>query len=259
MIPQNMSPAGQPPTSKLEHVVAHGAFSPDENREIFRANYEHPRHQMFVRLAEEFGLRDKIVCDAGCGYGANLAYCGPGSYGIDISDRAVTFCRSLGFAVHKHDIVEDDLSGLTRADVVWNSATIEHVDSPHIFLRKLHGLLKPGGLMFLEVPLTGSYRYGYVRFLPSPTKQSGDHINAFTPTTLRFFCERAGFVTQTVRRWSSKLQRLAPTLPVWAHQIVPLAPVADRILYIGTRPHTWEYPAKARRRVADTRKGFRTA
>lgn len=241
----------------LQQVVERGCFTPDENRDIYRANYEHPRHKMFLRIARELDLANKLVCDAGCGYGANLSHCGPGSYGIDMSNRAVRFCTSLGLNVYKHDIVRDDLSSLPRADVVWNSATIEHVDSPHIFLRKLHGLLKPGGLMLLEVPFTGSYAYGVVKFLPSPRKQSGDHVNAFTPTTLRFFCERAGFETVAVQRWSSKLLKLAPGLPRWLHRLVPLAPIADRILYIGLRPAEWEYPPKARRRVANTPEGFR--
>jgi SAM-dependent methyltransferase len=240
-----------------EYVVEHGCYSPEENLALFKANYEHARHQFFLRMAREFDLANKVVCDAGCGYGANLSYCHPDSYGLDVSEHAAKFCRSLGLNVHLQDIVEDDLSHLPKVDVVWNSATIEHVDSPHVFLRKLHGLLKPGGVMLLEVPLTGSYRYGVLKFLPNPRKQSGDHINAFTPTTLRFFCERAGFDTQTVTQWSSKIQKHAPQLPLWAHKAIPLAPIADRILYVGRKPDAWEYPTKARRRVADTPKGFK--
>lgn len=210
-----------------------------------------------MRVARELHLDDKVVCDAGCGYGANLARCIPGSYGIDNNDRAIRFCEALGLKVYKHDIIEDDLSHLPKVDVVWNSATIEHVDSPHIFLRKLHGLLKPHGVMILEVPFTGSYRYGVVKFLPTPRKQSGDHINAFTPTTLRFFAERAGFETVAVHQWSSRLLKYAPQLPMWTHRLVPLSPIGDRILYIGRAHKEWEYPAKARRRVANTPKGFK--
>ena len=238
-----------------QRVLARGCFSPEENRRIYKTSFEHPRHQFFARMAHIHSLGDRIVCDAGCGFGANLSLCHGESYGIDNNARAVRFCRALGLKAHLHDIVEDDLSHLPRVDVIWNSATIEHVDSPHVFLRKLHGLLKPSGTMILEVPLTGSYRYESVG-LPTPRKQSGDHINAFTPTTLRFFCERAGFETQSIVRWSSKLTKLAPRLPLWTHRLVPLAPVADRILYIGCREERWEYPPKARRRVADTPKGY---
>ena len=239
-----------------ERVLARGCFSPEENLRIYQSSFDHPRHKFFLRIARMHDLQNKVVCDAGCGFGANLSFCHPDSYGIDNSERAVQFCRSLGLNAHLHDIVEDDLSHLPRVDVVWNSATIEHVDSPHVFLRKLHGLLEPDGMMILEVPLTGSYRYGSLN-LPNPRKQSGDHINAFTPTTLRFFCERAGFETRQIIRWSSKFTKLAPALPLWAHRLVPLAPVADRILYIGHRPADWEYPTKARRRVANTPKGYK--
>src|SRR5688500_14689803 len=77
-------------------VLERGCFSPEENLDIFNRGYKTPRHQLFLRIAEELDLKNKVVADAGCGYGAALHYCHPDSYGIDMNERAITFCRALG-------------------------------------------------------------------------------------------------------------------------------------------------------------------
>ena len=128
----------------------------------------------------------------------NLVFCAPGSYGIEVEPYEVSFAQHLGLPVYRRDIIKENVCDLPKADVVWCSAILEHVDSPHILLRKLHQLLRPQGMLALYVPTLplvplfgalprlGKYFLGH---------RHGDHINAFVPQTLRFFCERAGFKT----------------------------------------------------------------
>ena len=152
-----------------------------------------PRY-LFRAVASKYGLRDKVVCDVGCYYGVNLFYCAPGSYGLEGDPDDVGFAKSLGLRVYQQELNHDDLTDLPKVDVVYASAIIEHVDSPHILLRKLHGVLKPDGLVIVYAPTVPVFPGlgklprlgGYFR-----GTNAGDHVSAFTPATLRFFL-RAG-------------------------------------------------------------------
>jgi SAM-dependent methyltransferase len=131
---------------------------------------------------------------------------------------------------------------------VWNSATLEHVESPHIFIRKLHQLLKPNGLLALYVPTIPPFPW--LRKIPRVARYftghlHGDHINAFTANTLRFFCERAGFKTLEVSSFLPGPLRLLDGLRL-----------IDGVTYIGRKIENWQYPPSATRRAADNPKGF---
>ena len=59
------------------------------------------------------------------------------------------------------DLDADDWPDLGRPDVVWASASLHHMTDPDRALRKVHGLLAPGGV-FAVVELSG-----FPRFLPA--------------------------------------------------------------------------------------------
>src|SRR5690606_25896898 len=137
----------------------------------------------------------------------------------------VAFANSIGLTVHNLDVIHADFADLPRVDAVWNSATLEHVESPHIFLRKLHQLLKPGGLLGLYVPTIPPFRFlkHVPRLKPYFTGYlHADHINAFTPSAIRFFCERAGFETVVVSAF-------------YPGVLAPLSrfPLTDGCVYVG--------------------------
>ena len=126
------------------------------------------------------------------------------------------------------------------------------MESVHVFLRKIALLLADNGLAIFyvpsiplapflrHVPFLRRYMTGYLY---------SDHINAFTPSTLRFFCERAGFETLEA----------SPFLP-GAAGLVNHAPLLNRIVdgcvYVGRKIPDWEYPGRATRRATETGPGF---
>jgi SAM-dependent methyltransferase len=235
------------------HLVEHGAFSRAENERIWAKYFEHAPRHLFRETDRRFGLTKRRLCDVGCSYGENLVFCAPGSYGLEVVEPCVAFARSIGLEVHARDVVAEDVRDLPPAEAIWCSAVLEHVESTHTLLRKLHSLLEPGGLLALyaptiplvpaagRLPRVGKLARGY---------QHSDHINAFVPQTLRFDCERAGFRTVDVSplypRPFSILERIPP-----AKRLVGFA------VYVGTAIAGWEYGENATRRVERNARGFR--
>jgi len=230
------------------YISSSGCYTREENERIYDKWFAEAPRYLFKAVNEKYRLTDKILCDAGCGYGANLVFCNPDSYGIEIEGYEVQFARSIGLNIYERDILNDDLSALPKADAIWNSAVLEHVTSPHIFLRKLHSLLKDGGLLAIYVPTIPPLRF--LQHLPRLGRYftghvHGDHINAFTPTTLRFFCERAGFRTLEVSAFYPG-----------ALSILNGVPIIDGCVYVGIKQPHWEYPANATRRASQNAEGF---
>lgn len=231
-----------------QHITAHGCYSERENERIYHKWFATAPRYLFRAVDRKYHITDQTVCDVGCAYGSNLVFCSPESYGIEIEAYETEFAASIGLTVHTMDVITADFSSLPKVDVVWNSATLEHVEAPHIFLRKLHMLLKPRGLLAIYVPTIPwlsflgrvpplkKYLTGYVH---------GDHINAFVPSTLRFFCERAGFETVEVSAFYPGI--LAPLSHI---------KLIDGCVYIGRKIEGWEYAPNATRRAADNQKGF---
>ena len=121
-----------------DYILMHGCYSHEENLRIYEKWFANAPRYLFRAVDRKYRITKKVLCDVGCAYGMNLVYCAPGSYGIEIEDYAVKFARSLGLTIYQRDVLNDDLSDLPKVEAVWCSAVLEHVDSPHIFLRKLH-------------------------------------------------------------------------------------------------------------------------
>ncbi|HJU56713.1 MAG TPA: methyltransferase domain-containing protein [Pyrinomonadaceae bacterium] len=232
-----------------EHVLSRGCYDARENERIFNKWFRNAPKVVFRRADALYDLRRQTLCDVGCCYGANLFFSRPDSYGLEMNGNYVRFARGLGLNVHERNVVEDDLTDLPRVDVVWCSAVIEHVDSPHILLRKLHLLLKPRGLLLLFAPifplvssLSRLPRYGK----NFTSHLHDDHVSAFTTKTLRFTCERAGFetveLTALYRRPFSVFNRTL-FLPATC-------------MYVGRARADWDYPTNSSRRSATNVKGF---
>ena len=77
----------------------------------------------------------------------------------------------------------------------------EHVRRPLETLRHMHGLLKPGGVLFIEVPNTSDLNMFYDLLL-------FEHLYHFTPETLAWLLSREGFEVVAHER-STALRRAA--------------------------------------------------
>lgn len=134
------------------------------------------------------------VLDFGCGYGEFLATCS--LFGFDAMgvDRSTARRENARYAQIFPEI--DDLKASTEWANGFHAITLfevlEHLDDPAALLRSLRELLMPGGILILETPdcsgVTGiKTRSDYLKIAPM------EHINGFTPQTMRGFAERLGF------------------------------------------------------------------
>jgi SAM-dependent methyltransferase len=239
------------------HIIAKGCYDAAENERIYKKWFtqSRPRDHVFAYVDKLIGLTEMTIVDVGCAYGMNLVYSQPGSYGLELEEYPARFARSIGLPVHTRNIISDDLSDLPQVDLVWCAATLEHVDAPHVFLRRLYYLLKPNGKIVLEVPC--AMPAAWMRRIPGAEHvyaDHDDHINAFSPTSLARMCERAGFSETRTFRYSTPL--INRKFPVWATRLPLLSLVANSIVYIGRQVPEWDYPPKASRRAANNTAGY---
>jgi len=110
---------------------------------------------------------------------------------IDPRERGETE-RSVGCPVLFPEEAAAEWAGW--ADVVTLMNVLEHVSDPYALLVQLKRILKPEGLLLIDVPnnsvvsMRGSLRQRW------PELDLGEHINHFVPATLDRLLIRAGFV-----------------------------------------------------------------
>ncbi|MBI2353843.1 MAG: class I SAM-dependent methyltransferase [Deltaproteobacteria bacterium] len=109
------------------------------------------------RLNDLYPLRAGVkILDVGCGQGPALSYfqdSGAQTIGITLNQTDVDVCCSKGFDVRKMDQSFLDFEPQSF-DIVWARHVIEHSVMPLFTLREFHRVLKPGGMLYLEVPGT---------------------------------------------------------------------------------------------------------
>jgi SAM-dependent methyltransferase len=150
----------------------------------------------FTRRAMEIevltrDLRDNRalrVLDFGCGDGEFIDLCA--LLGFDACGIERSAARKRGNRGTVYPRVEDLTGEPFHAITLYE--VLEHLDDPGAILECLAPLLIPGGILLLETPdCSGSRsietRGDYDAIHPL------EHINGFTPPTLRRFAERRGF------------------------------------------------------------------
>lgn len=110
---------------------------------------------MFLHLMEHFAVPERArVLDVGCGSGVALELFR--EYGLDA--LGVTLAEADLAAVRERGLVAQamDQSFLEFADhsfdLVWARHVVEHSIFPYFTLSEMNRVLKPGGILYLEVP-----------------------------------------------------------------------------------------------------------
>ena len=166
-----------------------------------------------VRQVRRYGGEPagKVILDAGCGYYARL--------GVDLAKRGgrVT-CVDVAIAPELHvqeglAVLEGTLPealgslGSDTFDHLFAISILEHLWEPGAALAEFHRLLKPGGLLLVNVP---SWRgkwfleYAAFRLGLSPEEEMDDHKAYYDPRDLWPLLVRAGFRPSAIQCFRHK-------------------------------------------------------
>jgi 2-polyprenyl-3-methyl-5-hydroxy-6-metoxy-1,4-benzoquinol methylase len=161
-------------------------LSPDK----LESDYAEVRFERELRLFRKYCNRGSVL-DVGCSSGAFLYQLNrrhPDDYkiaGTDVSTAPLDHAEKMGVPVVRGDFLKLGFAGHYDAITFW--ATMEHLFEPRAFLKQAASILKPGGLCFILAP---NLRSLAVRLLGAKYRYIfAEHINYFTPATLKRFVE----------------------------------------------------------------------
>lgn len=157
-----------------------------------------PRMRRCFDLMAPYLKPGQRVLELGCGDGVllqMLKQSGVHPTGLDMDqESAEATASSLQVPVLSGAFEEMDLRGV-RFDAVVLVHLIEHFFEPVEMLRKARGLLRPGGMLFLETPNILRPKVGPRRVF------SFAHNYHFSPRTLSLALHRAGFRPSALREF----------------------------------------------------------
>ncbi len=160
------------------------------------------------------------VLDLGVGDGAILKYLveqrGVDGYGLDISPRAVAFCRAQGLKVDLADVNRPLGSAIgDHYDVIIMSEIIEHIPDPE---RLLDSLRHRATTLLVTVPNTGYHQHRLRlllgRFPLQWVVTPGEHLRFWTVADFRWWARQMGFriTHQEAYQGTPFLRRVWPNL-----------------------------------------------
>ncbi|MGI8839011.1 MAG: class I SAM-dependent methyltransferase [Pyrinomonadaceae bacterium] len=167
-------------------------------------------------------IKSGKVLEVGSGTGLFLRLmqeAGFDPYGVELSQTAVDYSRSISGLSNIVQGTLEQASYLPESfDVVYAWHVIEHVLDLDAFVRELHRVLQPDGILWIG---TENYRNAshyltkllkLIRGLPPPFATSSEHTFVFTPQTLSDVLVRRGFevlLCETYQpSWHEKLETM---------------------------------------------------
>jgi SAM-dependent methyltransferase len=121
------------------------------------------KRRLVIALFNHYRLNKKIrIIDVGCGTGKNVeTFASLGeSWGLDVSQRAIAYCRKRGLTrikrgtAQKTELPSSFFDGITLLDV------LEHTDDRKT-MAEMQRILKPGGIIVITVP---AYKWMWSRW-----------------------------------------------------------------------------------------------
>jgi dolichyl-phosphate beta-glucosyltransferase len=133
-------------------------LGPDEYRFMYEMENYHwwfvSRRNLVVHLIKALRFSSPAILDVGSGTGGNLLELSKlgQTFGVDIAQQAVEFCRKRGLSNVVQSPVEHITYGDKSFDIITCLDLLEHVSNPVQVLAALRRLLKDGGRMVITVP-----------------------------------------------------------------------------------------------------------
>jgi SAM-dependent methyltransferase len=178
--------------TQIEHFETDPDLHPVTRTELARQTFKH----LLALHALAGAPRTLRLLDFGCGDGRALDLAtalGFEAWGVDCSATRAARTRRFGPRVHA-SLDEVRAAGGGNFDAVLLTQVLEHLVSPRAVLTELVGMLRVCGAMFVEVPDARGIHGPPRSFQQFRTVQPLEHLNAFTPATLRRICTSVGLI-----------------------------------------------------------------
>lgn len=125
---------------------------------IFFKEEHNKRYELAKKITLKNLKKSKKILDCACGYGLGYKYLGKISnyIGIDISQRAIDYCKNRypkGRFIIGDLMDKNLLTNLSPVDLITCFETIEHLPKPEIFLSSAYNSLKRGGFFIMSAPI----------------------------------------------------------------------------------------------------------
>ena len=159
------------------------------------------RYREEADLLSPFVSRDQSIADVGCANGGLLGEFKRRGYhrvtGFDPAPASATAAARFYDVPVRTATIQDLATVRERFDVLLLTGVVEHLRAVDASLDILISLLKPGGLLYIEVPDASRY----YRWFSAPYQfLSMEHVNFFAPQSLRNLLARHGFGAVFVQR-----------------------------------------------------------
>jgi 2-polyprenyl-3-methyl-5-hydroxy-6-metoxy-1,4-benzoquinol methylase len=177
-------------------------------------------HVRFLEMcARKYPGSGKLLLDIGCGSGTFLHVArshGFVSHGMDSSASAVEIARTQYGLVVRNGAIGSDVWGANRFDIVTMFHVLEHLPDPALGISYAAGLLKPEGILIIQVPNISSVQARLFRNawcgLDVPR-----HVINFTPKAVECLLSEMGFEYFQSSRFSLRDNpaSIASSLALW--------------------------------------------
>jgi len=140
------------------------------------------------------------VLDVGCGWGVNLdalEAAGFQALGLDISRQILERIDRPGRRLIEADLNQDFPRDAAPTDALLALDVLEHLDDDAAVVRRLAGLLRPGGIAIISVPARPD--------LTSEFDEIQGHRRRYEPSRLKSAFEGSGLEVRQIFWWGSFL------------------------------------------------------
>lgn len=167
------------------------------------------------------------ILDFGCGGGFQLNVAGEEGWqgeGLEpLTGHAIYARAKFGVRV-VNDVLHDDTFAPETFDAITAFQVFEHLPDPEREVKRLIKALKPGGALLIEVPNIDNLLCKILG--PRHRHFVADHLNFFSPATLKRLMEKCGLQVVSVQ-FPSRLMSIEHLID-WITRLTPIAKPLER-------------------------------